>query len=209
MCSSHPSQTNGCYERLFARFYDRMLANTEEKVLGRYRSRLLGQLSGRILEIGCGTGVNFSYYPESAQVTAIEPSLPMLAQAQERAREARAQIRLIDEGIDGFASDTKFDAVVTTLVLCTVPNLESALEKAISLLRVGGRLHVLEHIRSHTKVGASLQRVLRPAWKLCGLGCVLNRPTDQLLLHSPALRALQTEHFRSTLPFFCGSFERV
>jgi len=138
------------YNKLFARIYDPFMASAERRKLGAWRQRLLGNLEGRILEVGAGTGVNFQYYPREAEVLAIDPSEEMLAFAKrKRASDAaRADIRLMAAGIgdtrlDAVMQPHSLDAVVATLVLCTVPEPEEAFVRFRKWLKPSGKLLIL------------------------------------------------------------------
>ncbi|MCB1172391.1 MAG: class I SAM-dependent methyltransferase [Leptospiraceae bacterium] len=196
------------YGRLFARIYDPLLAAAERDSLGWHRRHLLNQAEGRILEVGCGTGVNFGFYHPDRKVDAFDPSPAMLAQAAEKARLAPAQIQLEHCGIDEYQPAHTYDTIVATLVLCTVPDLERSLARLQDWLRPGGRLLILEHIRSHKKRTALWQGMLRPAWACVGQGCQLNRATDQHLLQHAAFQQQELVYFQNSLPFMRGVFLR-
>jgi len=179
---------DGLYARLVALAYDPFMQYFERRFMGRRRRELLTGLQGNILEVGAGTGANFPYYDPRASVLALEPSGAMLARARRKLKkgEHSASIRLLQAGIDtpGISlhfPDGGFDAIVLTLVLCTVPAPEAAIARFQDWLRAGGRLYVLEHIIDDRQPVRSLQQGIDPLWKHLAAGCHLTRPTDELL----------------------------
>jgi ubiquinone/menaquinone biosynthesis C-methylase UbiE len=135
----------------------------------------LGEAQGRTLEIGCGWGYNFTHYPATATVTAFDVKPDRLAYAaQQGAPSPLAQA----DGERLPWPDRTFEAVVGTLVFCSIPNPAAALAEARRVLQPGGRLLLVEHVRSHQAWLGTLQDWLAPAWKWGTGGCNLNRPTE-------------------------------
>lgn len=165
---------------IFARFFDR-LSRAMEREVGVHRDRLLAGLSGRVLEVGAGNGVNFGHYPLTVEeVVALEPEPFMRSKAQRAATNAQVAVRVVD-GVASrlpFEAST-FDAAVVSLVLCSVPELESALSELRRVLRVGGELRFLEHVRADRPAKARLQVLLDRSrvWPLLGGGCHCSRQT--------------------------------
>lgn len=168
--------------RWFASWYDRMTASAERGPLGRARRELLASLTGDVLEIGAGTGANFAHYPSGVRVVALEPDPHMLSRAQAKLSElGRTDIEVRAAPAELLPlPDASFDAVVSTLVLCTVPDVPRALAEMKRVLRPGARLFFIEHVRSDGMLGG-LQDVVRPAWSWFGAGCQLNRRTEDAL----------------------------
>lgn len=148
----------------------------ERTVLGRLRSELLCGLHGDVIEVGAGTGANFPYYSAATRVLALEPDKAMFVRAQKRLRDSAARITLELAGDERMATlpAQSFDAVVFTMVLCTVPDMQTALAAARRVLKRTGSLVVLEHVRSHGALGTWQDR-LRPLWERVAAGCQLNR----------------------------------
>jgi ubiquinone/menaquinone biosynthesis C-methylase UbiE len=141
--------------------YDRALRPLERLLLRRLRAATLRALtaadnsnnsSGRILEIGAGTGLNFAHYPRDAHGAATEPSRGMLRRA--RQKERPAGVRLVQNNAEAlpFADDT-FDAAFATLVFCSVASPPEAFAELRRVVRAGGRVVLLEHVRPEGLLG--------------------------------------------------------
>jgi SAM-dependent methyltransferase len=166
-----------------AEFVDAMNARIDAQGYAEVRRELVGDLSGRVLEIGCGTGTMFEYYGSGVELDAIEPEPDFLALAVAKAGKSAARIRVAaGDGMSLAFSEGTFDAVVLGLVLCSVPSVERVLAEAFRVLRGGGRLRALEHVRSESVVGGLLMDAANPLWlRLNGQGCNWNRqPIPQI-----------------------------
>lgn len=195
------------YQKIFAAKYDQFMNGIEEE-LSSLRRELISDLKGNILEIGAGTGINFQFYTPEAKVTAIEPSEFMLAKAKPKV--GTKNINIIQTGVgekehDDLFDENQFDAIVCTLVLCTIPNPERALHQFKKWLKPTGKLLVMEHIKSEKKFNGVLQGIANPVWKVIGDGCNLNRNTDQLIKNA-GFRPLKDGYFKRTLRFYTGEF---
>ena len=162
--------------RLFAAVYDWMLKGSEEAGLHERRGALLRDASGRTLEIGAGTGLNMDLYPDTARPLVLtEPEEPMARRLRERVG-SRAEV--VEAGADNLPfADGSFDTVVSTLVLCTVPDPEAALREIRRVLKPDGKLLFLEHVRAEDAGLAKWQDRLTPVWRVIGRGCHPNRDT--------------------------------
>lgn len=161
-----------------------MSAGSERRLIGPIRRRLLGDIRGRILEVGAGTGASFQYYSPEARVVAIEPDPFMLQRAQRRAEElGTSNIELRQASAEKLPfEDASFDNVVSTLVLCTVGDQAAALAEARRVLRPGGALCFIEHVRNDSsRFWGTTQDVIRPVWGLFSAGCHPNRRTLQAI----------------------------
>jgi ubiquinone/menaquinone biosynthesis C-methylase UbiE len=166
----------------FAAIYDKQMRSMERGVMAEERRQLLGDLSGDILEIGAGTGANFEYYPDAARVTALEPDPFMLKKAETKlAALGRTNINLQLLPAERLPfDDASFDAVISTLVLCTVDDVPRALAEMRRVLRPGGELRFVEHVRGSGFAGRT-QDLIKPVWRYFGAGCNPNRRTEDAL----------------------------
>jgi ubiquinone/menaquinone biosynthesis C-methylase UbiE len=171
--------------RVFARFYDRALKASEENGLGDMRAALLSDARGRVVEIGAGTGVNIDLYGAGIEdLTLVEPDPHMAVRLRVRLEDGgdAAPRRLVEAPAEAlpFAADT-FDTAVTTLVLCTVPDPVAAVAELARVLKPGGRLLFIEHVRSDDPGRARWQDRLEKPWRFLADGCHCNRDTEAAL----------------------------
>lgn len=165
--------------------YDRMLAGTEEAGLADRRHALLASAHGRVLEIGAGTGANLAHYPATvSELVLTEPEEPMARRLENKVadtggRLAATVVRTPAESLP--FPDDSFDTAVCTLVLCTVRDPEQVLSELDRVLKPGGRLLFLEHVRSDDPRIAKWQDRIAPLWRRLGHGCNLNRPTPEMI----------------------------
>jgi ubiquinone/menaquinone biosynthesis C-methylase UbiE len=147
--------------------------------LDRARRRLVDGLSGRVLEVGTGTGLVLpSYPPTVSDVVAIDIDPEMLA----RARRRRPDLTLLQADVQQLPfPDASFDAVVACLVFCSVEDPVRGLAELRRVLRPGGQLRMLEHVRAPHSGLARLQDRLNPVWSHLSGGCQLNRDTVPLV----------------------------
>jgi ubiquinone/menaquinone biosynthesis C-methylase UbiE len=175
----------GLRTRLFAAVYDRQLARAEDAGLRALRLRLLAGAGGDVLEIGGGTGANLTCYgPAVGSLTVTEPEPPMLRRLERRVREQRPATRVLRAPAEDLPfEDGSFDVAVSTLVLCGVGDQPWALRELRRVLRPGGRLLFLEHVRSADPGTARLQDRVNWLNRLM-VGCDCNRPTLDAIRHS-------------------------
>jgi SAM-dependent methyltransferase len=166
-----------------AEFVEALNARVDAEGYGELRRELVGDLSGRVLEIGCGTGTMFEYYGAGVELDAIEPEADFLALAAARAGRVTARIRAVrGDAMSLDFPDGSFDAALFGLVLCSVPSIERVVAEAFRVLRGGGRLRALEHVRSESTVGGLLMDATNPLWlRLNGQGCNWNRQPIALI----------------------------
>lgn len=165
---------------IFARIYTRLSRVMEQQGAAVHRTRLLQGLSGEVLEVGAGNGMNFRHYPPSVtRVLAVEPEPYLRRQAQRNAAEAPVPIEVVD-GVAGAlpVPDRSYDAVVCSLVLCSVPDQHAALVDVRRALRPGGELRFFEHVRAGSRPLASVQKALdATVWPHVAGGCHASRDT--------------------------------
>ncbi|MCD6033382.1 MAG: SAM-dependent methyltransferase [Thermomicrobiales bacterium] len=161
--------------------YDEYVGYAERFLLGNGRRWVGAQAHGDVLEIGVGTGRNFPFYAPDVRLTGIDLTPAMLQQARDRAATLGidADLRLGDaQALD--LPDDRFDAVVMTLVLSGVPDIQRAIAEAHRVLRPGGRLLVLDFVRSpHPAVGVG-QRLLNPLMARSYAFHLLRDPLDHV-----------------------------
>ena len=161
--------------RVFAALYDRLGRRAERGPLGARRRQLLRSASGRVLEIGAGTGANLPHYTGLARLVLTEPDAAMRRRIAARLPGAPCPVEVLDAPAEDLPlADGSVDAVVATLVLCSVDDPDRALAEARRVLRPGGRLLFLEHVRAEGRI-AWWQRRLTPAWRRLVPGCHLDR----------------------------------
>jgi ubiquinone/menaquinone biosynthesis C-methylase UbiE len=144
--------------------------------IGDWRGHLLQDVRGLVLEVGAGSGPNLDHYPRDARVIATEFSEESIALAQPR---SNFHARLAAADIEHLAfPDNTFDAVTATLVFCSVERPIVGFQEVRRVLKSGGRLHLIEHVRSHHRWLGRLQDKLNARWYVWAEGCNLNRDTE-------------------------------
>ncbi|WP_327366036.1 class I SAM-dependent methyltransferase [Streptomyces sp. NBC_01217] len=166
---------------VFARFYARMSVAAETGAgLAAVRSELLAGLSGRVIDIGAGNGLNFAHYPPAvSEVVAIEPERTLRQLAVRSALRAGIPVDVVPGVAEALPVKSEaFDGAVTSLVLCTVRNVERSLAEIVRVLRPGGELRFFEHVRADDRAMATVQLALdRTVWPLVAGGCHTARDT--------------------------------
>lgn len=171
------------YDRLFASLYDRTLRDTERAGLAERRERLISQTGGSVIEIGAGTGLNLDHYPgDLERLVLTEPSDAMAAKLRRRLDASGREAEVAVAGAERLPfGDDEFDCAVATLVLCTVPDPAVSLAEIRRVLKPGGRLLLIEHVRSDDPGRAKWQDRLETPWRIFGNGCRCNRETERLV----------------------------
>lgn len=188
------------YKRLFAWLMANGTAAYEKKISDRKRS-LFTNLHGKILEIGPGTGPNLSYYPPDIEWIGIEPNPFMHSYLQQEADKLGLHIDIrtgTAEKLD--APDNSVDTVVSTLVLCSVPNLDKTLQEVLRVLKPGGRFLFIEHVAApNGTVLRQVQNTIKPIWQVIGDGCNPNRETGTALAQA-GFASVDYENFDAPVP---------
>jgi ubiquinone/menaquinone biosynthesis C-methylase UbiE len=175
--------------------YDLGLALLEATGLGRWRRWLAGGARGRALDLGTGTGRNLPLLAGAARAFAVDPHPQNLSRARRRAPAvplvvARAEALPFRDGV--------FDTVVAGLVLCSVSDPAASLAEARRVLRPGGELRLLEHVRAEGLRGR-LQDAAQPAWTAFTGGCHPNRETERAVAAAGFEVDAATRRARGTL----------
>ncbi|MBU8818034.1 class I SAM-dependent methyltransferase [Mycolicibacterium goodii] len=158
------------------------LSSHETEAVRRMRTENLAGLSGRVLEVGAGTGTNFEFYPSTVdEVVGIEPERRLADVARQAAAKAPVPVAVTGDTIEKFSSAQPFDAVVCSLVLCSVDDPERVVSQLFSLLRPGGELRYLEHVAGEG-FKARFQRLAdATVWPRLFGGCHTHRHTEQVI----------------------------
>lgn len=171
--------------RLFAVIYDPFMRGAEDACLAEWRAEILKDAAGDTLEIGAGTGANAPYYPRDVgRLVLTEPDPDMLARLKRKAALAGVpRVEATAAAADALPfEDASFDTVVSTLVLCSVPDVARALTEVRRVLRPGGRLLFLEHVAADDRPARlRWQRRLEPVWKRISGNCHLTRRTGEAM----------------------------
>jgi SAM-dependent methyltransferase len=165
--------------RFFAAMYDRLLAGTEEAGLADKRARLLAHARGATLELGAGTGANLAHYPDAVtELVLTEPSDHMARRLREKVAASGREAEVVQAPGESLPfEDDRFDTVVGTLVFCTATEPARVLGEVERVLRPGGRLLFIEHVRAEDPKLARWQDRLEKPWGFIGAGCHPNRDT--------------------------------
>lgn len=173
--------------RVFSAIYDRAMKSTEEAGMREMRREILAEAKGRTIDIGAGTGINLELFPpEVGELVLAEPDPHMLKKLRAKLPGLGREASVVQAPAEKLPfEDDSFDTAVFTLVLCTVPNPTAALAEAARLLRPGGKLLFVEHVRSEDPGLARWQDRLEGPWRFLGDGCHCNRDTVANIESSP------------------------
>jgi ubiquinone/menaquinone biosynthesis C-methylase UbiE len=156
--------------------YDPLMVVLEKTGLGRWRAWLAGGIrTGRTLDLGCGTGRNLPLLGSAVRVVGLDPCHASLLKARRRVP-GGLLVRARAEALP--FRDSVFDTVVSGLVFCSVSDVPRGLDEVRRVLRPGGRLRMLEHVRASGRVAGWLQDLTQPAWTWFTGGCHPNRETE-------------------------------
>jgi SAM-dependent methyltransferase len=183
---------------LFARIWPIVATHEVEAIRAMRRENLAG-LRGRVLEVGAGIGTNFALYPDSVdEVIAVEPEPRLATLARAAADAVPTRVVVTGETVEAFSGAEPFDAVVCSLVLCSVNDPGGVLRRLYSLLRPGGELRYLEHIASAGARGR-LQRVADATlWPRLFGNCHTHRDTERSIVEAGF--EVDTSRHEFTLP---------
>jgi len=198
---SREGARRGMAQRFFAWMHSQGEAGDYDAVIEPYKRKLLGDLSGTVLEIGAGTGENFPFYPAGIHWIGIEPNFYMQEHLLERAKEYKIDGELKTGVAEKLPmNDSSVDAVVSTLVLCSVSDQAAVLREILRVLRPGGRYLFIEHVAAaeHSRLWWT-QKIIKPAWKLAADGCNVDRETGDVIQRA-GFSHVEIEPFRAPLP---------
>ncbi|BBB28805.1 class I SAM-dependent methyltransferase [Neptunomonas japonica] len=175
------------------------------------RQRILPFLTGDVLELGVGTGVNFSFYsPNINSLIAVEPDAALL----QRAAKQKAVLEVVQadkfylvqgDGHELPLASNSLDTVLCCLVLCSIPDPLRALSEIYRVLKPGGHLVLFEHVKSEHRVTHAFQQVLNPVWRPLACGCCLQRDTLQLIKQAGFLTDDLLIYRHNDLPALVGT----
>ncbi len=190
----------GPYRWLFAWLMSR-LGPRHDAAVAEVKQRLLGSLQGTVLELGPGTGVNLAYLPAEVRYVGVEPNLHMHAYLRQQAAALGRAIELRTATGERLpAPDASVDAVLSTIVLCSVTDVAAVLGEILRVLRPGGRFVFVEHVAA--PAGSRLrrwQRRIRPLWRRIGDGCHPDRDLESAI-RAAGFARVQVERFDADLP---------
>lgn len=158
-------------------FQNWLVEEADKAGMAELRSLLVEGLSGDVVEVGAGTGAMFRFYGASVRVIAIEPDDEFRAAAELAANDVPATIRVVPGVGESLPfEDASIDAVVVSTVLCSVQSVQQTLGEFKRVLRPGGELRLLEHVRSEHWLAGPLMNLSNPLWlRLNKVGCNMNR----------------------------------
>ncbi len=217
--SGHPGQLGNFWSAHVGPIvYDPFLWLGEIRGMSDLRREVVGRASGRVMELGAGTGLNLPHYRADVdELVLTEPEPGMVKRLERRrARVAPANSRVLSTPAEQLPfADGTFDAVVATLVFCTVANPAAALREARRVLRDGGKLLFIEHVRA--PAGSKLERLqerLHKPWRKFASGCRCNQDTMRLIEHAGFARAEDRQERwhgmpRIVQPVICGEASAI
>ena len=200
--------------RLFAFVYDPVMWGLERTILPEHRRYLARDLSGSVLDLGAGTGAMFPYLDsgENVELYGIEPDPHMRRQAKEKAAELDLDIDIRSAGAENLPfDDGTFDVVIASMVFCTIPDVDTALDEVARVLKPGGEFRFLEHVHSDGGLG-KIQNLATPVWRKLAGGCHLNRETSSAFSDHSSLEIAELDRLDMGVglvqPFIRGTAEK-
>lgn len=186
---------------IFARVYARLSKADLARGGAEHRVELLKGLSGRVIEVGCGHGPNFAFYPSAVtEAVAVEPESYLRAAAMEAAARSPIDITVVD-GTAERLPGAGYDAGIVSLVLCSVPDQDAALAELFRVIKPGGELRYYEHVVAEEGRLARVQRGLdRTIWPRLAGGCHCSRDTTSAIERAGFVRERHESFMFTTCP---------
>ena len=189
--SNLTAQTKTRYNRI-APYYD-VLEIISERAFSGWRRRLLDRAMGKVLEIGVGTGKNFPYYPEGVDVTGLDIADRMLIHARLRADKLGFPVQIMEGDVQSLPfPENYFDTAVATFVFCSVPDPVLGLKELGRVVKPGGKILLLEHVRIDKPLIGFIMDIMNPFF-LHFIGSNINRRTVENVGNA-GLRIEKIEH---------------
>ena len=183
--TTEPETPSQIFHPRFAAFYEwYALLASERRLTDPLRQETAGQAYGVVLEVGAGSGLNFSWYhPERVErVEAIEPDAAMLAYARPRVKQTAVPITLTQASVEALPfPDATFDSAVVTLVFCSVSDPARGMQEIKRVLKPQGTLFMFEHVRSQRSLMAHVQDAIVPLTTRLFGQCHWNRDTERVV----------------------------
>lgn len=194
------SRRSGLRQRVFAWMHAQEIGGDYDALVEPYKRKLLSGLSGTVLEIGAGTGENFPYYARGIHWIGIEPNVfmhPNLLKTAEQYGITGTLRAGLAERLD--ADDASVDAVVSTLVMCSVSDQTTVLREILRVLKPGGRFVFIEHVAAPKRSGEWwAQKITKPLWRAAADGCEPDRDTASAVERAGFSR-VEIERFNAPL----------
>lgn len=199
---------------LMAALYEPFMRGSEEACLARWRAELLRDLSGEVLEVGAGTGATLEHYPKSVtRLVLCEPDPHMRRKLEAKIALFEPQnTRVSDASLDGLPFlPASFDAVVCSLVLCSVSDQKAALGQIRRVLKPRGKLIFLEHVAAENRPERlKWQQRIEPLWKRLMGNCHLTRRTEAAIMSAGfRIERIERESIRKALPIVRPSIRGI
>jgi ubiquinone/menaquinone biosynthesis C-methylase UbiE len=172
-----------------------------EQAMASRKQALFADLQGELLEIGPGSGVNLRYVPPQAHWRGVEPNPYMHPYLEAEAQRLGLNVDILPTSAEHLdLPDNSLDGVISTLVLCSVPNLAATLDEIYRVLKPGGTFYFIEHVAAPS--GTLLRKVqdgIRPVWQILGEGCQPNRETGEAIA-AAGFAQVSYEDFKAPIP---------